>query len=439
MDQAVERREQDRAVGHRLVGDLGVGVPLAVPCPPDAERALLPAFELALGLAPRERLALREDALGEVPDALLAVAPCHRDLAARREDVEHQPHVPVAPPAVAHTRRHHVVLEVAGEQRPAGLELSQDVPPEARVLAQEVTDPLVALQLAAAPELRHARTLERQVLDRVDEGVVLEELPLLPEQAVELGRVERAEPAEENELLGRRDRRDRVHLQKAEPAHGVEHGARRAVEKLRPDGDPASLLLPHDPRQRSSLDVLEVEVADDAAHDVVVDTPPLGAARRRRAAPRRAARAAGAGSRRAALDRAVAVGVETRAEAVAGGTGTRPRMPLGGVLPDPLLVDQLLQPRRSRPRAAWMRAFASSFSASPPSSRSSAWISAGQRQALEDERREDDAEREEDDQVAVGERVAGVGRQRQRERGGERDRAAHARTSRGRPSRATRA
>ena len=53
------------------------------------------------------------------------------------------------------------------------------------------------------------------------------------------------------------------------------------------------------------------------------------------------------------------------------------------------------------------------------------------------ERREHDAEGEEDDQVAVREGVARVRRQRDRERRGERDRAAHARPARRTPAAAT--
>ena len=48
-----------------------------------------------------------------------------------------------------------------------------------------------------------------------------------------------------------------------------------------------------------------------------------------------------------------------------------------------------------------------------------------QRQSLDDDREQDDAVGEEDHEVALGERRAGVGLQRQRERRRERDRAAH--------------
>jgi hypothetical protein len=48
--------------------------------------------------------------------------------------------------------------------------------------------------------------------------------------------------------VGRRDGRDRVELEEAEPAHGAEDAARRAVEELRPDRDPARLVGSDDSR-----------------------------------------------------------------------------------------------------------------------------------------------------------------------------------------------
>ncbi len=231
-----------------------MGVPLAVLAPPpDAERAL--PFELALGLAPRERLGSSgKTRSGRSQTRCLPLRPATAisPRAARMSSISRtcrSPHQRWPTPG-----RHHVVLEVAREQRPAGLELSQDVPPEARVLAQEVADPLVALQLAAAPELRHARTLERQVLDRVDEGVVLEQLPLLPEQAVELGGSNGPSRLKRTSCWGVATVAIGSICRKPSRRTVSSTPARRAVEELRPDGDPASLLLPHDPRQRSSLD-----------------------------------------------------------------------------------------------------------------------------------------------------------------------------------------
>ena len=87
----------------------------------------------------------------------------------------------------------------------------------------------------------HQRANQRQRLDRIDERVPFEEAPLDPEQAVELARIERAEPAPEDEVLRRRDGGDRVELQEAEPANRVEDAARGAVEELCADGDPARL------------------------------------------------------------------------------------------------------------------------------------------------------------------------------------------------------
>ena len=44
------------------------------------------------------------------------------------------------------------------------------------------------------------------------------------------------------------DGRDRVELEEAEPANGVEDAGRGAVQGLGADGDPAGLLDPHRPR-----------------------------------------------------------------------------------------------------------------------------------------------------------------------------------------------
>ena len=109
----------------------GMGLPDAASLPPDAERALPAALELALRLARRQRLARREDALAQVPQALLADAAGDADLAAAGEDVEHQPGRSVAPPAVVLALRDAVVLQVAREQRAVVFELTQDVPAEA--------------------------------------------------------------------------------------------------------------------------------------------------------------------------------------------------------------------------------------------------------------------------------------------------------------------
>jgi hypothetical protein len=88
----------------------------------------------------------------------------------------------------------------------------------------------------------HTGAEQREVLDRPDVGVPLDELALVPEQAVELAGVVRAEAAPEDELLRRCDGRDRVDLEEAEPANRLEDVARGAVEELRADRDSACLL-----------------------------------------------------------------------------------------------------------------------------------------------------------------------------------------------------
>ena len=119
----------------------------------------------------------------------------------------------------------------------------EDVAPEGAVLGQELAHPALALRVPRAAEVPDPRAHERQVLDRVDERVPLEERALLPEQPVELGAVVAgAEPAEEDEVLRPLDRLDDVDLEEAEPADGLEHARRRAVERLRAHRDPPRLL-----------------------------------------------------------------------------------------------------------------------------------------------------------------------------------------------------
>jgi hypothetical protein len=110
------------------------------------------------------------------------------------------------------------VLELARRKRSAPLELAEDVPPEARLLLQELQSPLLAL--VVAPALPHPGLNQREVLLGPDERVPLEE-PSLFQQAVELGTVVRTEAAPEDEILRRCDRRDRIHLQESQSADRV--------------------------------------------------------------------------------------------------------------------------------------------------------------------------------------------------------------------------
>jgi len=99
VDQAVEGREERDAVGHRTVGRVGVCFPPGLR-QADAERAEASIGEEPIRLADGHPLGLRIPALGEVPDPLLPPSPHDCDLAVRGEDLEHQPHLPGAPPVV---------------------------------------------------------------------------------------------------------------------------------------------------------------------------------------------------------------------------------------------------------------------------------------------------------------------------------------------------
>src|SRR5215204_6175000 len=98
------------------------------------------------------------------------------------------------------------VLQLARGQRAAPLEFAEHVVAQRRLVAHELLRPLVALERPPRPP--HQRAQERQILDRIYERLPLEQLLFLPEQPVELDAVVGAEPAPEDELLRRRDRRD---------------------------------------------------------------------------------------------------------------------------------------------------------------------------------------------------------------------------------------
>src|SRR5829696_2154904 len=208
---------------------------------PDAQRAEALLLHPLLGLAQRDPFRLRIPALAEIPQPLPVAPPDDRDLAATAQQLEHQPHLASSPPDVVLPLHALVVLDLAREQRAAPLELTQDVAPEGGVLLEElVAAPLPRILVAPAA---HPCANEGQILDRPDERSPLEQLPLLPEQAIEFGRVVAvAEPAPEHQVLRRRDGGDRVDLQVAELPDGLEDAARRAVQQLRADGDPPRLL-----------------------------------------------------------------------------------------------------------------------------------------------------------------------------------------------------
>ncbi len=163
-----------------------------------------------------------------IPEPLTVATPDDRDEAPVREYLEHQPHLAAAPPLVVLTLHAHVILDLAGQERAALLELTQHVAAEGGVRLQELA--AAPAGGVAASRAAHARAEQRQVVGRPDEGAPLDELALLPEQPVELGAVEGIEPAPEDEVLRRRDGRDRVDLQEAEPAYGVQDVRRGAVE-----------------------------------------------------------------------------------------------------------------------------------------------------------------------------------------------------------------
>jgi hypothetical protein len=135
------------------------------------------------------------------------------------------------------------VLELAGREGSAFLELPQDVAAKGCVLLEKLVPALVPDAGADATVLAHQRAQERQRLDRPDVRIPLDQLALAPQQPVELAAVvRRPEATPEDEVLRGRDRRDRVELQEPEPSNGRQDSAGGAGEKLRANGDSPRLL-----------------------------------------------------------------------------------------------------------------------------------------------------------------------------------------------------
>src|SRR3954471_23159115 len=126
--------------------------------PPDALRPAPALFELALRLAPRQRLGVGPHALRKIPESVSADAAGHRDLAAAGQHVHHQPQRAATPPRMPLVVPPRVIFEVARKQRPVPLDLAQDVSAETRVLPQEVLRPEIplGLQVPEPASPRHA-------------------------------------------------------------------------------------------------------------------------------------------------------------------------------------------------------------------------------------------------------------------------------------------
>src|SRR5204862_4408366 len=103
---------------------------------PDAERAEAHLGQDPLRVSQRNLLDLRVPALSEIPDALLALPSDDRDLTLRRQDLEHQPHLPRSPPLVVLTLEGGAILDLTRQERAAPFELAEDVAPEGTVLVQ---------------------------------------------------------------------------------------------------------------------------------------------------------------------------------------------------------------------------------------------------------------------------------------------------------------
>jgi len=162
--------------------------------------------------------------------------------------VEHPLHVPAVGPAGGGPAHRGAVLDGAAGQRPGVPQPGQDVAAEVLVRLEPASHPRVL----GHPVLPHHHPVNRVILgqhDRGGVGPVLEQPALPPQQRVEVGPVERAQPAPQDEQVAARHHVDRVELQypqaaqhlpqPVEPRRGLRGSGTGQV--LAPDGQPPGL------------------------------------------------------------------------------------------------------------------------------------------------------------------------------------------------------
>ena len=153
---------------------------------PHALRAKAALGEDLLRLAPRDGLDLGIPALCEIPEPLAVTPADDRYDTAPVEDLEQQRDVAVPVPAVRRPGPDGAARDLSRQQRPRLLELAENGALVARVRLQELVAAALVRVLVPSPP-PHPGVDERQILHRPDEGDVLEQLLLLPEQPVQLG------------------------------------------------------------------------------------------------------------------------------------------------------------------------------------------------------------------------------------------------------------
>ena len=242
------------------------------------------------------------DALRHVPETLAPDSAGDRHLAAVHQDLQHLGDVAVVRPAARGPRHCGRVRELARAQRARVAQPLEDVAPEAVVVLQPDPRALVARALVRPGEV------EAEVARRPDQRVELEQRALFLQRVFQVvGPVRRAEPAPEDQVRARRDRRRRVDLQQGQPLHDLEQvGRTRLVEQLRPDRDPPCL------RFREPVHLAPEELSQALAEcrrglALELGFPRWPAGATRRGGVRSACRTS-ASSRRASVDRPYLLG-----------------------------------------------------------------------------------------------------------------------------------
>ena len=180
-------------------------------------------------------------ALGDVPDALVAVPADDADAAREPQDVEHPPDVLAVVPAAGAPRFLRAVLDVPRPQRPALPESAQHIaakPGIRREPRADVAAPCGRLTGVAA----HRALVQRVVGRRHQVHPVLDQLAVVERRSLQRLDVVAAEPAPQHQPLGACHRVGRVDLDRSETGRRRDQvGRLRGGQQLGADGQPPGL------------------------------------------------------------------------------------------------------------------------------------------------------------------------------------------------------
>ncbi len=240
---ALELGEHAPQLGVPVPGEVGLDL-LRRPDPETVERTIDRStrdLEVREALARRIR---RQDAFGQVPELLDALATRHHDRAGSPQEPQHPIDVALVRPAARTPRlARQAARDPAREHGAVAADLREHRAFEPRVGRHPVQAPSVPPRPVVAGVLPHVPRVDGMVLDEDDRGrvrPVLVDRAVAPQQPVQVLRVEPRDPAPEHQQGAPSHDRDRVELHAPDGTDDAEHRLRaRAGRRTRQalDGD----------------------------------------------------------------------------------------------------------------------------------------------------------------------------------------------------------